>query len=201
MSTDKELDDNYWNNRYKTNETGWDLGSVSTPLKEYIDLLKSNNKEHVRILIPGAGNAHEAEYLHSLGFENVTVVDFSELACTQFKERVNGFPADHVKCIDFFELSETYDIILEQTFFCALNPTLRGSYVNKMHELLVDQGVLTGLLFGEQNLIPEGPPFGGTIEEYKPLFEEKFRIEKMEIARNSIAPRQGKELWVRFEKK
>jgi|GEM_PF-3928663 len=35
MSKAVQLDEQYWNNRYKTDQTGWDIGFVSTPLKEY----------------------------------------------------------------------------------------------------------------------------------------------------------------------
>ena len=51
---------NYWTNRYSKAKTGWDIGYPSTPLKTYFDQLE--NKD-LRILIPGAGNAYEAEYL------------------------------------------------------------------------------------------------------------------------------------------
>jgi thiopurine S-methyltransferase len=27
----------YWENRYENNETGWAIGKISTPIKEYID--------------------------------------------------------------------------------------------------------------------------------------------------------------------
>ena len=33
------LDRTYWETRYRSDETGWDLGGPSTPLKEYIDQL------------------------------------------------------------------------------------------------------------------------------------------------------------------
>ena len=55
-----EFTEEYWTNRYQNNDAAWDLGAPSGPLKEYIDQL--NNKE-LHILIPGAGNAYEAEYL------------------------------------------------------------------------------------------------------------------------------------------
>ena len=55
------LNSNYWQTRYLNAETGWDLGKVSPPLQAYIDQLSSQN---LKILIPGAGNAYEAEYLH-----------------------------------------------------------------------------------------------------------------------------------------
>ena len=60
-----KLNENFWNNKYINNETGWDLKAPSTPLKEYIDQLENKN---IRILIPGCGNAYEAEYLLKQGF-------------------------------------------------------------------------------------------------------------------------------------
>ena len=83
-----KLNKNYWNNRYKKKETGWDVGYASTPLKNYIDQLE--NKE-IRILIPGCGNAYEAEYLHLKGFNNVFLLDIAPMALQQFSERVPGF--------------------------------------------------------------------------------------------------------------
>ena len=54
----------FWNERYSTNQTGWDLKGPSTPLKEYIDQITNKN---IKILIPGCGNAYEAEYLLEKG--------------------------------------------------------------------------------------------------------------------------------------
>jgi len=33
------FDKNFWDQRYQTNDTAWDLGEVSPPLKQYIDSL------------------------------------------------------------------------------------------------------------------------------------------------------------------
>ncbi|SHI83533.1 Thiopurine S-methyltransferase (TPMT) [Algibacter luteus] len=52
--------ENYWTQRYNERQTGWDVGKPTTPLKTYIDQLKNKS---LKILIPGAGNAYEAEYL------------------------------------------------------------------------------------------------------------------------------------------
>ena len=70
-----DLSDNYWNNLYLKNEFKWDLGAISSPLKTYIEQL--NNKD-LKILIPGAGNSYESEFLFSNGFKNVVVLDFAE---------------------------------------------------------------------------------------------------------------------------
>ena len=33
------LDKDYWQQRYENGDIGWDVGSVTTPIKEYIDHL------------------------------------------------------------------------------------------------------------------------------------------------------------------
>jgi SAM-dependent methyltransferase len=79
------LDQTFWENRYVLNETGWDLGEVSPPLKAYIDQLTDKN---LRILIPGCGNTYEAEYLLNNGFTNITVIDISPTLIDNSKDKV-----------------------------------------------------------------------------------------------------------------
>ena len=98
------------------------------------------------------------------------------------------------------QYEKKYDLIIEQTFFCALNPSLRDKYVEKMHELLNPKGKLIGLLF-QFPLTEEGPPFGGSENEYIKLFSNNFKIRTLETAYNSIKPREGRELFFIFEKK
>jgi thiopurine S-methyltransferase len=69
-----------------------------------------------------------------------------------------------------------------------------------MYQLLKSGGKLIGLLFNHEFRF-EGPPFGGTQDEYKVLFEPFFKIKKMEIAHNSIKPRAGRELFIILQKK
>lgn len=190
------LDKKFWNERYINSQMGWDIGYTSTPLKEFIDTLEDKS---IRILIPGCGNAYEAEYLHQQGFENVFVIDIAPLALEGFSERVPEFPKNHLILGDFFELEAQYDLILEQTFFCALNPELRSSYAEKMHELLAPNGKLAGVMFNFP-LTEKGPPFGGSAEEYRGYFESGFEIISLKPCENSIEPRQGKELWVELLK-
>ena len=83
------LSEGFWENKYKKNKTGWDLGEVSPPLKTYFDQLTNKN---LKILIPGGGNSYEAEYLFKNGFKNVYVVDISETALKNIKNRVPDFP-------------------------------------------------------------------------------------------------------------
>ena len=187
----------FWTKRYQDNEAGWDLGTISTPLKEYIDQLTNKN---LRILIPGAGNAHEAEYLFHKGFTDVTVIDISELPLQNIQERLPNFPKENLILADFFEHQSSYDLIIEQTFFCALDQSLREQYVAKMQELLKPKGKLVGLLFTDP-IDTDLPPFGAKQEEYINLFNSGFEFKTFEESVNSIKPRMGRELFINFVKK
>ena len=191
------IDKEFWNDKYQNNKTGWDLGKISNPIKEYINQL--TNKD-LKILIPGAGNSHEAEYIHLQGFTNVTVIDISEHPLEGIKNRVPSFPTENLIHTDFFEHKETYDLIIEQTFFCAINPNLREKYVSKMHESLNKNGKLVGLLFCVP-LNEEHPPFGGNVEEYKNLFSPYFKINTLSKSNNSEKSREEKEVFINFKKK
>lgn len=191
------FDREYWEERWRENQTGWDIGHISTPIKEYTDQLTDKN---LSILIPGCGSGHEAEYLHKSGFTNVHVLDFSPYAIKSFLERTPGFPNEHCHVEDFFAHNGNYDLIIEQTLFCALHPDLRHDYARKMSELLVPEGKLAGLLFNFP-LTAEGPPFGGSTEEYLKTFEPRFKIRVLDEAYNSIGPRAGRELFFIMERK
>jgi SAM-dependent methyltransferase len=190
-----ELNKEYWNNRYLQQQTGWDIGSVAPALKEYIDQLINKN---ISILIPGCGNAYEAAYLLQQGFKNVTLVDIAPAATAAVEDKLSTYINNGLQIItgDFFDLKTTYDLILEQTFFCALDPSLRSAYVEKMVSLLNPDGKLVGLLFNRH--FEGGPPFGGSKLEYEELFTPKFNIQMMDTAHNSIPPRAGTELFVKM---
>lgn len=191
------FDAQYWQNRYLNNETGWDVKEITKPLKDYVDQI--NNKD-LSILIPGAGNGYEYEYLIQNGFSNVTVIDIAEQPLINIKNRVENYIDENLICDDFFNHTKKYDLIIEQTFFCALNPSLRNKYAEKMNELLQPKGKIIGLLF-QFPLTEDGPPFGGSESEYIKLFSDKFKIKTLETAYNSIKPREGRELFFIFEKK
>jgi len=186
-----------WEERYQIRQTGWDIGHVSTPLKAYIDQLENKGQ---RILIPGAGNAYEAEYLWQKGFEKVHVLDLAPSPLQNLAERVPDFPKDQLIQADFFEHESKYDLILEQTFFCAIDPVLRADYAKKSKELLRENGKLVGLLWSV-SLNADHPPYGGSKAEYLNYFEPHFEIHTMEEAYNSIAPRAGRELFLRLDRK
>lgn len=189
--TDDIFNSEYWNQRYADGTTRWDMRSPSPPLQEYCAGISDKS---LQILIPGAGSSHDAGKLYDEGFSGVFVVDWSENALKDFGAIYPSFPSDHLICSNFFEIEGNYDLILEQTFFCALPPALRPDYVRKMHSLLKPDGKLAGVWFNFP-LTAEGPPFGGSEAEYRDLFKDHFQFEILEPCRNSIPPRAGSELF------
>ena len=190
----------YWTDRYTEGRTGWDIGYPSRPLKEYIDQLTDKD---IKILIPGAGNAYEAEYLINEGFNNVYVLDISKTPLQSLKSRVPSFPDKQLIQEDFFTHYGLYDLIFEQTFFCSFEPTLesRSNYGETMARLLKPHGKLVGLWF-DISLTPESKrPFGGTRQEYLDYLKPYFDIHTFEDCYNSIEPRQGTELFGIFSKR
>jgi SAM-dependent methyltransferase len=195
ITCDLPLDQNYWENQYQANATGWDLGQVSPPIKTYIDTIE--NKD-AKILIPGCGNTYEAEYLMQQGFTNVTVIDIAPTLVENLKKKFANNNNIKVVLGDFFEHQGNYDFIIEQTFFCALPPPMRQKYVWKMHQLLSDDGKLIGLLFNREFEV--SPPFGGSLKEYEQLFQKAFVFNAISLAGNSIPLRANTELFFEFQK-
>lgn len=188
---------NYWENRYQNQQTGWDIGEISSPLKAYIDQLEDKS---IKILIPGAGNAYEAEYLFLNGFKNVFIADIAATPLQNIKKRLPSFPEKQLLHIDFFELEMQFDLILEQTFFCALPKSFRKAYAEKMQKLLKKEGKLVGLLFDDE--LPNGnPPYGGSKKEYLTYFEPLFDVHTFKTAYNSIPQRQDRELFMILQPK
>lgn len=206
----------YWDDRYGRQDTGWDMGQISPPLQAYFEQLPD---KAISILIPGCGNSYEAAWLLEHGFTRITLIDISEWLVTRLRDRFrehttqppalssDSSPASSSDSAaapltliagDFFHLTGQYDLIIEQTFFCALDPSQRKEYVEKMRDLLYPGGKLAGLLFNRE--FDGGPPFGGNEGEYRDLFEKRFSVRTLAPCYNSIQPRAGTELFLIAEK-
>ncbi len=188
------LDAEYWEARYTMGRLGWDLGHPSRALVHIIDQLR---RRDLKILVPGAGNGYEVAYLYEKGFDQVYMVDWAEAPINNFQKRYPNFPRNQLIQADFFDLSGSYDLILEQTFFCSLNPNQRQDYVEKMYNLLASDGLLAGVLFNAP-LYDNRPPFGGNKALYLKLFRSDFHIEKMKLCEHSDPSRLGMELEIRL---
>lgn len=191
------VDQDFWEAQYRAGTLGWDLGAVSAPLKAYFDQLEPGS---LPILIPGAGNSYEARYLIAQGFTDVTVVDFSFSVTEKLKAAYRDQPSLHVVQGDFFTHRGSYHLIVEQTFFCAIDPGRRDQYVRHCHELLTKGGKIAGLLFN-RDFEPGHPPFGGDAGSYEKLFAPYFHFRTWQPCYNSHPARAGSEWFMILEKK
>jgi SAM-dependent methyltransferase len=193
----EKLSQAFWNERWQSGLTGWDVGYASPTIAEFMRQYPDKN---AAILIAGCGNAYEAEFLVAQGFTNITLVDIAPEAVARLQMKFDDAAQVKVICADFFTHQGHYDLMLEQTFFCAIPPARRGEYVQHAASLLNDQGKLAGLLF-DTDFGREGPPFGGSEAEYQALFAPCFTTKVMAPCYNSIPPRAGSELFIHLIKK
>lgn len=133
------------------------------------------------------------------GFKNVFILDIAETVISEFIKRAPHFPVGNIIVEDFFEHKGKYDLIIEQTFFCAIFPSERRKYSEKVYDLLNPGGKLVGLLFNHE-FGNSFPPYGGNKEEYLEYFEPFFQIKYFSIAHNSIKPRAGREFFINLIK-
>ena len=185
-----ELNKQLWNQRYLDSNTGWDVGYITTPIKEYIDQIQ--NKE-IKVLVPGSGNGYEAEYLYKLGFKNIFVLDYANQALENFKNRVNTFPKSNIYEIGHF----VYDVETDSkmhNFDMEVDELIDSCYLRTL-ELLNDNGKLVGVLFDDK-FNNEGPPYGANFEEYKKLFKDRFLLKTFEKCYNSIPSRLSNEFFL-----
>jgi len=193
-----ELNSSYWSSRYKNDQTGWDIGHPNHGLIEEVTKRYSLS---TKILIPGAGRAYEAEALWDAGYLNTYVCDWAPEAFNHLRESTvlaTAFQSieeaqERLIVADFFELDDSFDLLLEQTFFCAIDPSLRERYVKQAFHLLKPVGNWLGILF-DCHFPTAGPPFGGDQEAYARIFSGSFDIIELKRFKSSILPRQGKEL-------
>lgn len=192
-----------WDDRYTSGDTPWDL---SGPTPEFARLLASGRlPKKARVLVPGGGRGHDAILFAEKGYE-VDLVDFAPRALEAAlieaaRHKVTVFAYRQ----DFFDLpslpyhAASYDILLEYTFFCAIDPSLRERYVKAAAGLLRPGGWLVGLFFPLSTDKP-GPPFVVSEDEVRKLFTPYFEI-TIEKPQESVKARAGREFLALFRRK
>jgi SAM-dependent methyltransferase len=183
-----------WETWYQAGDTPWDLGG---PTPVFTRLIREERFAPGKLLIPGAGRGYDAIAFAQAGFE-VTTVDLAPSACAAIRERAAAAGVElEVKQGDFFALRETahYDLVLEYTFYCAIDPELRPAYRDQMARLLKPGGLLVGLYFPlNRPMEADEPPYGVKRDEIEASFKEAFDLVHAEFPAESITPRRGNEI-------
>lgn len=192
MSNDSgySLDD--WQGHYDSGDLPWDLGEISPAIKR---LWVEKKLVPGKAIVPGCGRGHEVAFLSAKGFQ-VTGVDYAPGAVASLQRSLAEKKLRaRILHQNFFDLDPShdgvYDLMLEQTFFCAISPAYRGLYVKTAARILKPGGLLAGLFYetGEE----EGPPFNTTQADVRTHFADDFEIETLHKTPHSIARRLNKE--------
>ena len=189
-----------WERHYRTNDLGWDLGEVAPP---FVRLWEEKKISPCKAIIPGCGLGHEAIFLAERGFQ-ITAVDYTFGAVSHLKKVLNKKNiSGEVLRQDFFKLdakyNDSFDLMLENTFFCAINPTMRQKYVLTAGRILKSGALLVGLFYETDK--KGGPPFNTRRSHLEEYFSARFAIEVLSKTPHSAAQRQGKEWLAIFKKK
>ena len=184
----------FWESRYQTDNTPWDIGHVPVRLSDYLNQSRFTGS----VLIPGCGAAHEAKLFAGLDWK-VTAVDFSPSAVMRARESLGELPGE-VVLADFLsyrpvdEASNGFDCVYERAFLCSLPPMLRTRYVQQCASLLKEGGQLVGFFYVADG--KKGPPFPISHQELLSTMSAAFDLLADEpVSEDSLAIFKGNERW------
>lgn len=165
-----------WNAAYANNDTPWDKGYASPPLRAFLKTYSLKG----RALVPGCGTGHDVRLLAEQAGVSVLGLDISPLALEQARS-VAAFGDEQYTLVDFLNLPASYreqfDVVVEHTCLCAIDPVDRGAYVRSVQQALKPGGEYLAVFFREvSNYNGAGPPHPISSNEIDTLFVKQFEI-------------------------
>lgn len=198
-STDPIELETYWSQIYRESPNpGWNLGEPAPAFAEMTPKLKLPKS---RILVLGSGEGHDAAFFAREG-HIVTAIDFSPVAISKAKKLYGHIPHLNFLEMDIFKIdhnfNESFDLIIEHTCYCAIEPNQRNQLTALWKRLLAPKGLLMGVFF----VMPKrsGPPFGGSEWELRERLKKSFRFLFWGRWKTSPPSRKNIELFVLAQK-
>lgn len=199
----KDLSAQAWNARYLESNTPWDLNGPTPELQRLI--AEGSFKNCKNILIPGGGSGYDAVELSKSGLTPY-LIDFAAAPLTRALENAAASKTNiFAYKKNFFDLftdsfhTGFYDAIWEYTFYCAIDPELRGEYAKLASKALRPNGIFIGLFFPTE-MDREGPPFVVSKKDVTESFSPYFELNFVE-PQKSITPRKSREFLGIFKKR
>lgn len=204
----------YWDAAYDEERDGWDMG---TPTPVFVDMLtrfsmdfsKYGDRDYAalgrppRVLIPCSGRGYDALYFATRGWD-VTAVDFAEHPLRWLRGEAEHAGVEiEILQEDMFTLGKThpghFDLIVEYTCVCAIDPARREEFVRFCREVLRPDGTVMALLFPVDGR-PGGPPFSIDVEDFKSQMAPHFTLLHESMPETSVRPRLGHERLILWRK-
>jgi SAM-dependent methyltransferase len=192
----------FWEERYRLGEDGWELGAAAPPIARAIEAL-GHLQVHGDALVLGCGRGHEARLLAARGSPRVVAVDFAPTALAEARRLSVGAPgAESIEWRepDIFTLAASdaarFGVAIEHTCFCAIDPARRAEWARAVGAALRPSGLLIGLFYAHGR--PGGPPFATTRDEVVRALaaDAGLSVESAEIPDDSVERRRGLEVLV-----
>ncbi|EAU90061.1 thiol methyltransferase 1 [Coprinopsis cinerea okayama7 len=206
----KPDDRHSWDLLWKENITPWDAGDAQPSLIELIEESGLDFARKGRALVPGCGTGYDAVYLASaLGLQTIGM-DISESAveaANRYRDSSGVQGADRAifQKADFFTYKvpdeERFDLIMDHTFFCAIHPSLRPEWGQRMSELIKPGGYLITICFPMIPKVETGPPYYLRPEHYDEVLKETFEKVYDKVPTKSSENHKDKERMLVWKKK
>ncbi len=175
-----------WEQAYLDGNSPWDLGAAPPSLQrvvaELVQTREAGDGSVERVFVPGTGRGHDARAFAAAGFD-VTANDIAATAVAEGKalDAEAGLSMTWSRA-DLFalpaDLDGSFDLVWEQTCFCAIPPARRDDYVAAVARLLRPGGSWVGVLWDVGR--PGGPPFAINREHIEQHFLAAFEIVSVE---------------------
>ena len=181
-----------WESRYQTGDMPWEKGAPSPGLVEY---LRSHPPLTGKILVPGCGWGYDVRAI-SRQVNEVVGLDFAPTAI----KGAQAFPTvanERYISADLFELPPelrgVFDWVWEHTCFCAIDPLMRGRYVQSVCAALKPGGHLLAVFYLNPDHDTDGPPFGVSPCELDAFFGNDFELVQEWQPGSAYEGREGRE--------
>jgi SAM-dependent methyltransferase len=196
------MSDNYWEQRYQTQDMPWEKGAPSPGLVDF--LAGHRDLPRGTVCVPGCGQGHDAMEFAQAGF-TAFGFDIAPSAVRLATERARAaagqshagkMPALPVEpkfqLGDFLrdEPPQKFDWIFEHTLFCAIQPSERDAYVRAVLRWLKPGGHYLAVNYFDCG--PDGPPWPTSRAEQVERFSPHFDL-LADWTPRSYLNREGKE--------
>jgi SAM-dependent methyltransferase len=165
-----------WKSLWAKEITPWNIGTPAPPLQELVE--KYNllaGQSGLRALVPGCGQGFDVTFLAKQPQVSYACgVDLSPLAIQQARNIAGqqNLPTEVAQKIEFCDLDffswqpdQKFNLVLDYTFLCAIDPSLRNEWSAQMSRLISPGGFLITIMYPLSDHT-DGPPFALSITEY-----------------------------------
>jgi SAM-dependent methyltransferase len=166
-----------------------------------------------RALVPGCGSGYDVLEL-ATPERSVVGIEVAEGAVERFEQlrEASGVSSGRAEVVegDFFDydFQESFDLIWDYTFLCALPPARREAWAQRVHDLLAPGGRLVTLIFPvwDASLSPQdpeandpdaGPPYPMSPALVESVVGGRFERQELRKVQESREGREGME-WLAF---